>query len=274
MPVGFIIPRVNQQKPSLGAQLDYSHPLAQYIVRYVLFNEGSGLLLNPAMNRSETTIENMAVGVATGLTGWASCPAGIGLGINLSTAASSKMASGNGNAIRLNRNFSFFSQIFYKTLGRYNIGTDGASGWNLICNNASGQLQVGKNGVAGILNSAANIAANVLNHVGFTIDNNGLVSLYINGRLDSSTTTVLAFDTSVGKTFDLGSSTDGVSGTAPSYVMLCASFFNTALTAVEVAQLYAEPYAMFLPTGPRKFYSFVYGFRPMLSDERNSMVIS
>src|SRR5438045_3487913 len=46
MPVGFIIPRANQQKPPCGARIDYSHPNAAGMVGCFLLNELAGNRVN------------------------------------------------------------------------------------------------------------------------------------------------------------------------------------------------------------------------------------
>lgn len=222
------------QKPPLGSQLDRSHPLARDLVGYWLLNEGSG-------NKANDLTGNGNTGTITGA-GWGASDRGPALSMD----GTSDYVTVN-IAIPENASFTFLCRVNPSTLKDYNYFFDLTTGTGFYTGPA-----ISDNFRFAYLNTAAGSefrtftkptewAANVWADIVLTVSCSGTnvsCQLYYNGTLRQTLTDPSGF----------GADTLGALSVNSAYAFVgiydTAAWYNRALTAAEVAQLYREPFCL------------------------------
>jgi hypothetical protein len=222
-----------QQKPVLGSQLMAGHSLARGLVGCWLFNEAGGRTVGDLATTARSALgSTLALG-----------PAGVRLvGFTFADSITTSKTFNDtafSYVVRCRPTSNNFSSnrylLFEGTAGGRNIGTN-ASGKAWVFNVLTGNYTISANELVTIVHS----------HIG------GTSSVYVNGKIDVSG----AVTPATGGTFVMGAYGGG--GFTWDGDIEQVSVYNRALTASEVAWLYADPYAMVVPPVARRSY-FVAG---------------
>ncbi len=228
------LPYPSQQKPPLGSQINWSHPLSRGLVGCWLMNEGGGKFFRENISRRLTTLFNPAQ--YNGKT-WGVTPRGIGVSAN----------QGTGPTYPQDPNYKITNQV---TLVDYSYYPNAITGVTPIFEKANGYLDgTGYQIFSGYSQDAdlvfqvqgtravspgkvMNVAGSFHLIVG-TYDGSN-IKIYSDGILlktqaysNSSLT-----DSAVGLRFRSGGSR----------IILYSLAYNRALSPAEIQQLYAEPY--------------------------------
>ena len=239
--------RIIQPRP--GAQLDFAHPLAQGLVGYWLFNEGSGNTLvdySPYGNHGTLTNMDAATDWVAGENGYALDFDGAGANVVVPHSASTTLGTGDFTIIA-GVTERAATTSFPAMIGKGDAGLDewmlraGSSGW-LNFYGAGGAINV-TSAVVFVLGEYTVVA---VTRAG------ALCTLYKNGTvIGKDATSTANLDTT--KALTIGGANNAVNRWWNGLIET-AAIYNRALTADEVAQLYADAYlALWRPRTRRVF---------------------
>ena len=251
-------------KPEWGAMVDASHVLAQGLTNWFALNEGGG---NPR------DIVSGAGGMLTGGIGWTASEAGPCLVKNAASAGTSDYFD---TGLRLNGSSGTIVFRVYLTSAYNNSAVDmlwGATNTDysteFSCQKYSdGNVYVGwvSSGERRVIvaASADNWTQNQWQTYALAWSSSGSV-LYRNGAQIGSATTAAVTSALSANILLLnrgGINNPLTSGTKISDWMV----YNRALSAGEVAALYAQPYGLFLPPNTRRFYGAARAWQQTLAE--------
>lgn len=247
------------QKPPLGSQVNWGHPLARGLVGCWLMNEGSGVWVQDySGNGNHGTCINMSPQSNT--SGWNPGPHG---GALVFDGSNDYINCGSGSSLNFGTNdFSVFAWINPKTYAasRYLFGRGNANDgwWSQLVWTTKLIFRIKLLDTA-TTNSAyvdglIDIGDSNWHFVGFTARRSGNLSLFVDGKLDgtpASITTISNVDIAGPVYFGCRDATTSYLNAASNYMI-----YNRALSAEEIAFLYAFPYCMFEDAGfPAWMYS-------------------
>lgn len=222
-------------KPPVGAQLNRSHPLAAGLVGCWLFNEGAGKKAHDYSGNGNTgTLTGMA-DPPTATSGWVSGPHGAALAFDRST--SNYVNCGAGNAVNLSGAFSIVA--WFKTGFAGNqvlLGRDYTKSYYI--NIAGGNISFFTN------NSSVTVLEiynDSLLHQCVAVMNGLSKKVFVDSYLRISGSGTLVSDTA-----ELWIGSSPANPTAYFNGLISSvSIYNRALSAEEIAHLYAFPHCMF-----------------------------
>ena len=249
MPISPFAKSWGRQKPPVGTPINLGHPLTRRLSAFYAFNEGGGGAAYDALGALSKLVFTNSPTWATGSDGRAI-----------------KFASGSSQYLVGGGNLSFDSTGF--TISAIINTSTPTAAFQMICTNNSSSTDTtgfelrGNNTTGGIsffvppesntqnLNSVSVLSANKRYHIVGTA-NPATQTIYINGVKDASqampvTITIPANPIQVGRRVD---------GLYYSGVIEHIALWNRGLTAAEVAELYENPYGVFLSPSPTRFLS-------------------
>lgn len=238
------------QKPPLGAQINWAHPLAKGLVGYWLFNEGGG---DKAADLGRYGYDGTLVNVAfppTSTSGWGTGRDGPTIVFN-GTNAYVNIGQPSYTASPTQISVSLWLNTNTLTGGsenlRYAISREWIDkGWMIRLSTADDKIYWYHRAGGAWPNVATSnaIVADTWYHIVTTLDTvTGTIKIYVNGQLDNtagggSTITTAAVDVLIG-------SSALQTSRAWSGMLSDVRIYNRVLTAQEIVQLYVGPYAMF-----------------------------
>jgi len=224
-------------KPPFGAQINLSHPLAQGLVGCWLFNEGSGNQAHDLSGKeNQGTLTNMA-NPPTPTSGW---NAGLHGGALAFDGIDDFVDCGNRPSFDIVNGITISFWIYFtakSTSGHYPYLIGKSSAYNLYLDenslNINSRVYIGGVSKFGTLYNAT---LNKWYHVVITYDKTQ-ICVYANGKpLDPVAQT---------GSIDSNTSSFKIGAQYAFFIISSASIYNRALSANEVAYLYAFPYCMF-----------------------------
>lgn len=236
---------VPNQKPMLGEQIDWSNPLAKSLVGYWLMNEGAGTQVNDLSGNGHT-------GAISGATWQAELR-----GSSLSFAGAN---SGDGVAVSAVVAVPLTLTAWVYPIaydGLYNYFLAGPTISDAFRVNSSGQALVLRIGSTSYTASTGAVSTGAWHHVAVTVNGGGAVTYYIDGLPRGGATGASGTFTLnwIGRRDTIQSDHYEWHGQIDS-----SAVYNRALTATEIASLYADPYQLFR-RGPQPEY-YVAGGEP------------
>jgi hypothetical protein len=245
--VGYHIRNGWLQKPPLGVQLNWAHPLSKGLVGCWLFNEGGGdKAYDLSGYNNHGTLMDMAF-PPTVTSGWNPGKDGVGL---MFDGSNDYVNCGNDLSLRIST-FSIELWLKTATADRY-VLTRGVS-WDPGKTNyhigitAEGTIGVRFHDTGGTLRSATfldyAITDGTWHHVvGMHNAVAQKTTIYVDGIQGENVTCTTPPDTSSAGDLWIGKYTTALNGSIDS-----VKIYNRALSAFEIGWLYCEPYAMFEP---------------------------
>lgn len=251
--------------PPVGAKLNWSHPINRGLVGCWLFNEAGGQKFKDIAGVNDGTGVNSPT-VATGQ---------YGVGIKLSNSVANQYVSiGTNSSLNLSTDATIL--VFVNLVATTGIQWLGATGDN--AGNVQFGFEVGRTankidtiwGTSGggfdILTSTNTISAGKWYMLAVTRTGSGTswsASLYINGVLDSTQAGVKAPSSFVAGYIGAFSNGGNQSGNLS---LNGVRYYNRALSAQEIRQLYVQPFAgvnvkpwMSFASAATRLYGFVFG---------------
>jgi len=235
------------QKPPIGAQIDWSHPLAKGLVGCWLMNEGGGAKIQDIAGTSHGTFTNML---------WKSTIKGS----VLSSDTDRWTTNGSSPKLSFATNFTISAWIYptnYHVIGYFGIFNDfiakgPSSTFNYVLGtkDATTIQFIKRTGGEGIIvyNFTVPNMTNKWNLVTLTIPpGGGSAYLYINGKFSSSQA-IGAIAGVAGDVLYFGGSVPGTDETHFVGYIGSTTIHNRALSPSEIQQLYIDPYCFIKPT--------------------------
>lgn len=239
-------------KPPLGARHNQSHPLSVGLIAHWMMNEKGGATLYDYFRSRE----NLAINGAT----WANGTFGSALQFNGSSNWASR-STGSDNSITMGvKDWSvalrFKRNVTTSGIGEGFIGCWNANDYWYFSKWDTNTLRFRMNdtgiGALNVDGSASNLDTD-WHHAVISIKRNATGQMYRDGKTDGSAVSVTTYD---GVSIDQGSGVEFDLGAIGSHADFSSYFngilddiriYNRALTAQEVAWLYAEPFADMMP---------------------------
>jgi len=231
-----------RQKPPPGGKLDVTHPLAAGLAGCWMLNEGSGPTLVDLTRRG---VDASLVGGPT----WSSGRDGFALTYSGGSGQYATVSAGAAAAA-----LQPAGQVSVEAWGQLAVAPVGGTYYILVCQYSTGYLLTAIGGTLYFYAGSGSASGGTLTAGGWhqvvgTYDG-ATVRIYLDGAPVGSAAATGAIAYS-GLPFRIGSDSNGLSnwngGIGPVRV------WSRALGASEVAALYAEPYALVLPPGPRRW---------------------
>lgn len=240
-------------KPMAGARIDWTHPLAQGLIRCYLLNEGAGGIADLADgNLGMASIATPAKWAGQGIN-FDTASSGFSLGVRRMPTTTGAMAvrfltmpdfTGavtNGilnhrNSTGNNSNVGF---VYYSNVLNCDISDNSGNYWG---------------GAFGSLHSIAALSTNTRYDAVLTWDANApLAALYLNGSFQNKLTTAAKIP-SVFQNFFIGEDNQNPAGRQGRCIVEYAYVWNRALSAADIAQLAAAPYDFIARPTPRAYW--------------------
>jgi len=226
-------------KPPIGSQIDWGHPLSKGLVGCWLMNEGSGVKIYDLCKNATGIFD-------TGAITWK--PSLKGIGVNFGNSSTANINLGNNPIFSVpNFTFSIYAIALKKTTGSQSLfcktTNTGSGGFYLRVGGWSGYGKIG-GGVVEVL--ATDFTVNTWNHVALVLSSTNLI-YYLNGKQSVSTAKAgigingIANSTFIGR---LGDYTGGQFWDGDISVVY---FYSRALSPSEIQQLYQDPYCFIKP---------------------------
>lgn len=229
-----------RQKPPLGAPVRRGHPLGAKLTACYLLNEGAG---TTAFDARSGTPGSFGTGTG-GVTGvfWDVSPFGPAVRTNDSgtgTVNSAVVTVPKGGPRQ--QTWSIAAHIFVPSATQWAfVGSSGIGGIELRTTTGN-TIQLLAQAVNQMGTSSGTIALGTWQHVAVTRQAGGAFRFYVEGKDAGGGTSAQTF-TYADFQFVRGQQDPGASGTKTAYIQV---FDGSALSAAEVAQLWAAPFCMF-----------------------------
>jgi hypothetical protein len=259
MPI--ILPRYRGLgKPPVGAQINWGHPLAKDLKMACLFNEQTGGTIFPLLS----PVNGLHYGT------WVTSPKGSGVAYNGSTSSYSEFAThpilaniGDVSTVLIFRIDDIDTALYPALIDK--AGGDGyassfpthlyVAGTNKLRWNRGNAL----NSEGGVETNLAMTEGTWYHAVGTSLGT--LYSIYFDGKLDNTNTyTTTPVDSGNPLRIAKLNVTSEPQFFVCEYTLVQLLYYHRALTANEVAWLYAEPYCFLQPVA-RRFYSIPSGIQ-------------
>lgn len=232
-----------QQKPMLGRQVDWSHPLAKDLVGLWLMNEGTGVAVADLSGNGHVgTLTGTAPAWTAGSLGYAVDLPGTDEYIDVTDKDDLTFFDGSNDkpfSVVMSINFDALGGVFGK-LSEYRVNF-GANDLVFVIIDDSSNAEISRK----TSGRDYSLLTGQLIHLIFTYDGSGQsatgMKIYFNGveepTTDNDSLSYTAMENTV-NSLDIGQSLAGVlNGKIESF-----SLYNCALSASEIAQLYREPF--------------------------------
>lgn len=235
-------------KPSLGASLDWGHPLANGLRMAVLFNEGGGYTI------TDIAQNNPALVTSTGLA-WATGPKGMGLN---SAGSGGRVESANLTHVNATDLSVFSIQTATNSGFQCMIDSDDAVTrvFQYRLNSGTQEfIRFNTGGSAFVATGSAVSAAQLAGGFSMAATSQGsAMKLYLEGVQAGAGATITGTPKPLTQFVQLfkGRSSSPFPMIGSIYV---AYVWDRALSPSEVQQLHADPYAMVAPQGHRRIFS-------------------
>ena len=246
-----------QQKPALGSQIDWGHPLARGLVGCWLFNEGAGKSATDLCNRAAGALIADAIYAPLGI-----AFDGTGDTVNVGRATHLDFNTATPFSVR----FVFSCANFGAQNGLWPVyvshcsGSYQQDGWFIFAEDGAGSVAVGMGTNA---YSTRHYTANVLStntpyDVTLTYNGDGSYSgwcVYIDAISKFMMGTTNPVNPTYGGTVQTSFASQNDTRLYMTGAMGRVQIYSRALSAAEVAWLYAEPYAFIQAPEMPVFYS-------------------
>lgn len=253
MPTSYVIPKAQQQKPPPGTMVDLEHPMGRGIVGCWLFNEAAGSRCNDLSgNNNNLTTVNAGKFVPSSLGIGMSC-VGNDAGAVLSVTSATNPILVTGPLTLVWDGIPFSAPANNSWIGGITYDGSSSSPYDacdfVYTNSGFFAFSIAIGGVAKQLSSF--MTNGIRNQLVGTYTSGSQV-LYINSVpvASGSPTGSVGYGTNPYLGVGKQGNTRNPNTFANSLII-----YNRALSPLEVQQIYAAPYCMFLPTGIRRFYS-------------------
>lgn len=243
-------------KPLLGAQMDWSHELAQNLIAQFLMNEGGGSAVYSGVDQTSLPL---ASGNA-----WTGGRDGSALSFS---GTSSVMSASSTSSLDQTTN-SFSVEAWFRTpttaTSQGLFGKGSAARYSLDISSANRALFTVNDGTStNQSNPSVTICdGNWHQQVGVVDRAGGKVWCYVDGGGSSATSASVTLTATGSYTnaaaFKVGSQSSGINPLKSGQIALIR-IWNRALTQPEIAWLYREPYANVLAPNARRFFAIASG---------------
>lgn len=221
------------QKPLMGRQINWAHPLSEGLVGYWLMNESSG-------DRVQDLSGNGKMGTLAGNASWET-------GFILCEDFGDKISMDTPAFVQAGTiMFSFIGSGSPHTSGKFVVTTDAE--FQFFRNSNSTEINLFINGTAGVFTVGDLWGDNNERIIAITWDASiNERKVYIDGILKGTVTDAFTWDAAnLGSTFYIGDRGNDQRSIGGRFGW-CNGYKRT-LSASEIAQLYQEPFAMFKPS--------------------------
>jgi len=226
-----------RNRPPIGSQIDYAHPLGKGMVCAILFNERGGNIVNDISGNSHSGIATACAWTPLGRDGQ---------GLYFDAAASYVTLIDTKKLSVIGGDLTVAAWITETVVTSYRgiIGNSFANGWWLSTN--AGKICIWIAGIGTAYSATTTMAANRWYHVAATfINSTKKIAFYLDGKPDGTATSSTNLGDG-GTTFYLGKDARGNANYWFGGTMAGIYVWNRALTGQEIGNIYYDTYAPIL----------------------------